>query len=71
MHDDNGVLGMTIHKWLGTGSVVLLIALVLWRAKIRREGSPPSLGYLLAAALVVAILVYQGTLGGNQVFSNM
>jgi len=33
MSDNNGVTGMTIHKWLGTGLAVLLFGLFVWRFK--------------------------------------
>lgn len=71
MPDDVGVLGMTIHKWLGTSLAVLLIGLFLWRLKFYRERRWVTLGYLIVGILFVAALVVQGHLGGEQVFRNM
>jgi uncharacterized membrane protein len=71
MSDDNGVAGMAIHKWLGTTLAVLLIALFVWRLSLRRQGQWATPPYLVLGALFVALLVYQGYLGGQQVFSGM
>jgi len=67
-HDDDGVLGMTIHKWLGTSLAVFLLGLVLWRWSLFKSTSNPSLLYLLIASMVVGAVFYQGHLGGKQSF---
>jgi uncharacterized membrane protein len=69
MPDDNGVTGMAIHKWLGTSIPVLLLGLFIWRAYIYRRGRWPEASYLIVGFLMVAVVTYQGHLGGNQVFS--
>jgi uncharacterized membrane protein len=71
MPDDNGVSGMTIHKWLGTGLACLLFVLFAWRLTLHRRQQSPTAVYLLAGAIYVAALAYQGHLGGAQVFSGM
>jgi len=71
MKDDIGVTGMTIHKWLGTSLAIAILALVLWRWIVYRNDRWPSLIYLCSGLLVVAALVYQGHLGGDQSFSAM
>ena len=71
MDDDNGVLEMTIHKWLGTSLSIVLVGLCLWRLRLRRRGAWASGSYLVAAAVVLALLTVQGTLGGDQVFRGM
>jgi uncharacterized membrane protein len=71
MSDDNGLTGMTIHKWLGTGLAVLLFVLFVWWWKLRRQGQWATTSYLVAAAIFVVVLAYQGHLGGQQVFSGM
>jgi uncharacterized membrane protein len=71
MPDDNGVTGMTIHKWLGTGLAVLLFVLFAWRWKLRRQALWASAPYLIVGVIFVAALAYQGHLGGTQVFSGM
>jgi uncharacterized membrane protein len=69
MPDDNGVTGMTIHKWLGTGLAVLLFVLFGWRVKFRLQDKWASTPYLIFGIIFVAALAYQGHLGGEQVFS--
>jgi uncharacterized membrane protein len=71
MDDDNGVTGMTIHKWLGSALALLLFVLFAWRAKLRFQGKWASTPYLVAGLVFVAALVYQGHIGGEQVFSGM
>jgi uncharacterized membrane protein len=71
MKDDSGVAGMTIHKWLGSSLVVLLFGLFAWRWRLHRRQLGPTTAYLIAGALVVALLMLQGYLGGQQVFSGM
>ncbi|MDE3067538.1 MAG: DUF2231 domain-containing protein [Verrucomicrobiota bacterium] len=71
MPDDNGVTGMTIHKWLGTGLAVVLCVLFAWRWKLLRQGRWATISYLVLGAVFVAALAYQGHLGGEQVFSGM
>lgn len=71
MPDDNGVTGMTIHKWLGTGLAVLLFVLFAWRWKLRRQARWATMPYVLFGIIFVAALAYQGHLGGQQVFSGM
>jgi uncharacterized membrane protein len=71
MPDDNGVAGMTIHKWLGTGLAVLLFGLFAWRWHFQRRKQSPNFAYFFLGAIFVAALAYQGHLGGVQVFSGM
>jgi len=71
MHDDIGVTGMTIHKWLGTGVVVLLFVLFAWRRNLHRKNEWPATAYFTAGVILIAALTYQGYLGGEQVFSGM
>ncbi len=71
MPDDNGVQGMTIHRWLGTGLAVVLVGLASWRWRFFRNDRGASAAYLLVALVVLAALVYQGHLGGQQSFGAM
>ncbi len=71
MDDDNGVRGMTIHKWLGTALAVLLVGLFLWRGRLRRKRQWATAAYLALGMIFIVALVYQGYLGGTQVFSDM
>jgi uncharacterized membrane protein len=66
--DDNGVTGMTIHKWQGTGLVLLLFGLFVWRLKLHRQHRWGTMPYLIVTASFAAALVYQGYLGGAQAF---
>jgi len=71
MPDDTGVMGMAIHKWLGTELTVLLFGLFLWRHNLHRQNQWPTMAYFIAGSIFIAALVYQGHLGGEQVFSGM
>ncbi|HTV42737.1 MAG TPA: DUF2231 domain-containing protein [Candidatus Sulfotelmatobacter sp.] len=71
MPDDNGAHGMAIHKWLGSALAVLLFGLFAWRLQIYRQAQSPTGAYFLFGAIFIAALVYQGYLGGTQVFSGM
>ena len=71
MTDDNGVAGMTIHKWLGSGLVLLLFGLFAWRWNLHRRQQWPTPAYFVAGIIIIGALVYQGHLGGQQVFSGM
>jgi uncharacterized membrane protein len=71
MSDDNGVTGMTIHKWLGTAMVALLFGLFAWRWNLHKRQQWPTTAYFIAGIILVAVLAYQGHLGGEQVFSGM
>ena len=71
MGDDNGETGMTIHKWLGTAMVVLLFGLFAWRWYLHKRQQWPTTVYFIVAAILVAVLGYQGHLGGEKVFSGM
>ncbi len=71
MKDDVGVQGMMIHKWLGTSLALLVPALALWRAYFYKRNRRPAAGYLFLGLLLVALLIYQGSLGGAQVFKDM
>jgi len=71
MPDDNGVLGMTIHKWLGTALALLLFGLFAWRRDLQRQRRWATVPYLVVGAAFITALVVQGYLGGTQVFSGM
>ena len=68
MSDDNGVTGMTIHKWLGTGLAVLLFGLFFWRGNLQLKDGRPTIAYFIVGGIFIAALAYQGHLGGTQVF---
>ena len=71
MKDDNGVVGLTIHKWLGTGLAVLLFGLFIWRRNLHQKKQWPTLAYFVAGGVCIAALAIQGYLGGKQVFGGM
>ncbi|MBU6408942.1 MAG: DUF2231 domain-containing protein [Verrucomicrobia bacterium] len=71
MPDDNGVTGMTIHKWLGSSLAVLLFGLFAWRLNLHRKKQWPTAAYFVVGLIFVAALAYQGHLGGDQVFGGM
>jgi uncharacterized membrane protein len=71
MGDDQGVTAMTIHKWLGTSLAVLLFGLLLWRWRLARQKRWASVPYLCAGIVVIAALIYQGHLGGDQTYGDM
>jgi plastocyanin/uncharacterized membrane protein len=59
---------ITVHAWLGTSLAVVFIVLAMWRWRFQKRELPPSLGYLVIAAVAVLALIYQGSLGGLMVF---
>jgi uncharacterized membrane protein len=71
MKDDNGVAGMTVHKWLGTVLIIPLVGLFVWRWQIHRQHREVSAAYFVLAVAIIILLVVQGYLGGEQVFSGM
>jgi len=71
MDDDNGVTGMTIHKWLGTAMAFILVGLLLWRWRAFKKDQWPSAAYLLVGVIIVGAMMYQGHLGGEQSFGSM
>lgn len=70
MKDDNGVWGMTVHKWLGTALALLLLGLFWGRWQFYRQNQWVSPLYLLFGFVFILLLVIQGYLGGTQVFSS-
>ena len=68
--DDNGTMGMEVHKWLGTGLAVLLVGLLWWRWRLHREKRWVSVGYASVAIVFAVLLMVQGHLGGVKVFSS-
>ena len=59
---------MALHQWLGTVLVGALLMLAYWRGRIHRRGDAPDIWYLVAAFMVVAALVAQGSIGGRLAF---
>jgi len=56
---------ISTHKWLGLSLVVGFVAMAIWRRKLFILSRAPGIGYFLAAAIVIAALMYQGYLGGK------
>jgi plastocyanin/uncharacterized membrane protein len=59
---------IAVHQWLGSAAAVMFIILALWRWQIYKREVSPGIPYLTFAAVAVAALVYQGSLGGAMVF---
>ena len=57
-----------LHMWLGISVTAALIALAIWRGTIHARTQFASTPYLLMASLVMAVLIYQGSLGGLMAF---
>jgi uncharacterized membrane protein len=53
------------HRNVGFIFFALLLGLVFWRFSFFRRDAKPTVRYFLAAAAVVAVVVYQGWLGGE------
>jgi uncharacterized membrane protein len=60
---------ITVHQWLGTSLGLLFLVLAGWRLDIHRKDQAPTVSYFLLALVLLAALVYQGSLGGKMVFS--
>jgi uncharacterized membrane protein len=56
------------HQWLGTLCVLLFLILVIWRGRMFLKNQETTYSYLFAAFIVIAALMYQGSLGGEMVF---
>ncbi|HEY2847784.1 MAG TPA: DUF2231 domain-containing protein [Pyrinomonadaceae bacterium] len=56
---------LSVHKWLGLILVLAFLILAVWRGRIFVHSGRPGTLYLLFAASVVAVLMYQGFLGGK------
>ena len=56
---------ISTHKWLGLSLVIGFTTLAIWRGKLFILSRAPGIGYFLAAAIVIAALMYQGYLGGK------
>jgi uncharacterized membrane protein len=67
---DMGHDAMAIHQWLGTALTIVFAALAVWRWTFHRSARIPTVTYLGVACLVVAVLVYQGHLGGGMSFGS-
>jgi uncharacterized membrane protein len=60
---------LRFHSALGPTVFGLLIAAAFWRATFWGSGRYPSVAYLVAFALLVALLTVQGYLGGELVYA--
>ncbi len=56
------------HQWLGTLCVLLFLIIVVWRGRLFLKDQETCYSYLFAALIVIAALMYQGSLGGEMVF---
>ncbi len=56
------------HQWLGISLAAVFIGLAIWRGVIHRRNESPGALYFLLASAVVAALVYEGNLGGSMIF---
>lgn len=59
---------ITVHQWLGTSLAVLFLLLAGWRLSVHRKGQTPTMPYFVLAFVILAALMYQGSLGGRMVF---
>ena len=59
---------ITVHQWLGTSLALFFIILAAWRIAVHRKGKTPGFSYFTLAFVVLAALMYQGSLGGKMVF---
>ena len=68
---------MTVHKWLGIGIAVAVVALAGWRLSERRRETRPDArpgagyAYLSVAAVFVLSLIFQGHIGGMMSFGSV
>lgn len=60
---------ITVHQWLGTSLAALFLLLAGWRFVIHSHHRTPTASYFFLALVILAALVYQGSLGGKLVFS--
>lgn len=60
-HDRN----LGTHKWLGVMLVVGFLITAIWRLRFFKSTAKPGTAYLILTGAVVALLFYQGYLGGK------
>ena len=69
-----GVLGDTaryvdFHEYAGFILIGAVVVLALWRILYARKDLMPGFAYLIAAALVMGMVLFQGWYGGEMVYS--
>jgi uncharacterized membrane protein len=57
-----------VHQWLGTLLVLLFVIQTVWRGWLFFKEQETSYIYLSLAFIILAALMYQGSLGGKMVF---
>jgi uncharacterized membrane protein len=57
-----------VHQWLGVGLAVFLIVMAMWRGLKHFRNEPPGIAYFVVTLLILAALMYQGSVGGSLAF---
>lgn len=59
---------MIVHQWLGSALPMLLIPLAMWRYRLHARATQPSTAYLAALVAALALVTFQGHIGGQMTF---
>lgn len=57
-----------LHQWIGISLAAGLLVLAIWRGRIHARDESPGALYFLLAFVVLAVVVYEGNLGGSMAF---
>jgi uncharacterized membrane protein len=61
---------LLMHQRLGIALAILFLVLAVWRRSAHSRDGSPSIAYLAFASVVVAVLIVQGSLGGQMAFGS-
>jgi uncharacterized membrane protein len=59
---------LRVHQWVGVALALLFIVMAVWRGAKHLRNEPPGDSYFVVAFAVLAVLMYQGSMGGTLAF---
>jgi uncharacterized membrane protein len=67
--DDTDSTYVDFHMWVGIASLFAAVVLIVWRGMFFKRREVITCAYLTASSLVVALVLFQGWIGGELVYS--